>query len=303
MIPAAIAAVGAISNQLIQKSNQPKQQEQPDSLGINSVMNGNQNPNEMATPSEVEGTQSKDLMQGMAKDAFQTGFNAVMSKGVQSAMSPSASELGKQNKQYMEAAYPNLNEWERAGAAATTAGIQSGQQDNQKQMLQMQLNNQKDIARINADTTLKTAGIQSMTSRQNTKDQVYAQNEMLDLNKQKLQGEVKQIAANTNLTNEQASTAIVDRLVKRAQQMNINIDSRQKVMLTKKISQEIEFARKGGQTSVGKAVQDVFNLSKEGQKQLDITIDNLWNTVVSDFKEGTADFLKKSEGIYQSVLN
>src|SRR5260370_28762753 len=43
----------------------------------------------------------------------------------------------------------------------------------------MQLDNQKEIAEMQNETQKEIAGIQSATSRQNTKDQVYAQNEML----------------------------------------------------------------------------------------------------------------------------
>src|SRR5690554_7490975 len=41
----------------------------------------------------------------------------------------------------------------------------------------MQLDNQKEIAEMQNETQKEIAGIQSATSRQNTKDQVYAQNE------------------------------------------------------------------------------------------------------------------------------
>src|SRR5687767_9477614 len=41
------------------------------------------------------------------------------------------------------------------------------------------LDNQKEIAEMQNETQKEIAGIQSATSRQNTKDQVYAQNEML----------------------------------------------------------------------------------------------------------------------------
>src|SRR5699024_12457921 len=41
------------------------------------------------------------------------------------------------------------------------------------------LDNQKEIAEMQNETQKEIAGIQSAPSRQNTKDQVYAQNEML----------------------------------------------------------------------------------------------------------------------------
>src|SRR2546430_320721 len=51
--------------------------------------------------------------------------------------------------------------------------------ENQKELTKMQLDKQKDIAEMQNETQKEIAGIQSATSRQNTKDQVYAQNEML----------------------------------------------------------------------------------------------------------------------------
>src|SRR5688572_32284736 len=51
--------------------------------------------------------------------------------------------------------------------------------ENQKELTKMQLDNQKEIAEMQNETQKDIAGIQSATSRQNTKDQVYAQNEML----------------------------------------------------------------------------------------------------------------------------
>src|SRR5689334_25060364 len=46
-------------------------------------------------------------------------------------------------------------------------------------LFRSQLDNQKEIAEMQNETQKEIAGIQSATSRQNTKDQVYAQNEML----------------------------------------------------------------------------------------------------------------------------
>src|SRR5438876_9746482 len=72
-----------------------------------------------------------------------------------------------------------LNAWERAGADASSAGMVDAGFENQKELTKMQLDNQKEIAEMQNETQKEIAGIQSATSRQNTKDQVYAQNEML----------------------------------------------------------------------------------------------------------------------------
>src|SRR5262245_31542184 len=61
---------------------------------------------------------------------------------------------------------------------ASSAGMVDAGFENQKELTKMQLDNQKEIAEMQNETQKEIAGIQSATSRQNTKDQVYAQNEM-----------------------------------------------------------------------------------------------------------------------------
>src|SRR5690349_7355568 len=61
----------------------------------------------------------------------------------------------------------------------TSAGMVDAGFENQQELTKMQLDNQKEIAEMQNETQKEIAGIQSATSRQNTKDQVYAQNEML----------------------------------------------------------------------------------------------------------------------------
>src|SRR6266516_3820562 len=75
--------------------------------------------------------------------------------------------------------YPFLNAWERAGADASSAGMVDAGFENQNDFSKIQLYWQKRIAEMQKETQKEIAGIQSATSRQNTKDQVYAQNEML----------------------------------------------------------------------------------------------------------------------------
>src|SRR5207253_619127 len=83
-------------------------------------------------------------------------------------------------RDYLAAAFPELNAWERAGADASSAGMVDAGFENQKELTKMQLDNQKEIAEMQNETQKEIAGIQSATSRQNTKDQVYAQNEILN---------------------------------------------------------------------------------------------------------------------------
>src|SRR5437667_6725835 len=69
----------------------------------------------------------------------------------------------------------------------------------------MQLDNQKEIAEMQNETQKEIAGIQSATSRQNTKDQVYAQNEMLAYQQKESTARVASIMENTNLSKDRKS--------------------------------------------------------------------------------------------------
>src|SRR5206468_5434640 len=66
------------------------------------------------------------------------------------------------------------------------------------------LDNQKEIAEMQNETQKEIAGIQSATSRQNTKDQVYAQNEMLAYQQKESTARVASIMENTNLSKQRS---------------------------------------------------------------------------------------------------
>src|SRR5438105_2622769 len=74
---------------------------------------------------------------------------------------------------------------------------------NQKKLTKTKLDNQKEIAEMQNETQKEIAGIQSATSRQNTKDQVYAQNEMLAYQQKESTARVASIMENTNLSKQQ----------------------------------------------------------------------------------------------------
>src|SRR5947207_10642213 len=75
----------------------------------------------------------------------------------------------------------------------------------QKELTKMQLDSQKEIAEMQNETQKEIAGIQSATSRQNTKDQVYAQNEMLAYQQKESTARVASIMENTNRSEERFS--------------------------------------------------------------------------------------------------
>src|SRR5690606_6806579 len=119
--------------------------------------------------------------QGLLEGTLQAGSSAVSDKLLDLAglCGKSAAEEGKHTRDYLAAAVPERNAWERAGADASSAGMVDAGFENQKELTKMQQDNQKEIAEMQNETQKESAGIQSATSRQNTKDQVYAQNEML----------------------------------------------------------------------------------------------------------------------------
>src|SRR5438045_2253291 len=88
--------------------------------------------------------------------------------------------------------------------------------ENQKELTKMQLDNQKEIAEMQNETQKEIAGIQSATSRQNTKDQVYAQNEMLAYQQKESTARVASIMENTNLSKQQQVSEIMRHMLNKA---------------------------------------------------------------------------------------
>lgn len=87
---------------------------------------------------------------------------------------------------------------------------------------------------------LDIAGIQSATSRQNTKDSVYAQNEMLQYNQRESQARVSSILANTDLTTKQATHEIMRMALTRAQETGQHLTNSQIMALEKRFMQKSE---------------------------------------------------------------
>src|SRR6266513_487159 len=104
----------------------------------------------------------------------------------------------------------------QAGADASSAGMVDDGIENQKELTKMQLDNQKEIAEMQNETQKEIAGIQSATSRQNTKDQVYAQNEMLAYQQKESTARVASIMENTNLSKQQQVSEIMRQMLTQA---------------------------------------------------------------------------------------
>src|SRR5215213_11308170 len=146
--------------------------------GIKSAIQGSNVPNpDEAVPRLVSGALPK-AGKGLLEGTLQAGTSAVSGKllDLVGLGGKSAADKGKDTRDYLAAAFPELNAWERAGADAASAGMVDAGFENQKELTKMQLDNQKEIAEMQNETQKEIAGIQSATSRQNTKDQVYAPN-------------------------------------------------------------------------------------------------------------------------------
>ena len=248
----------------IQGSNVPSPGQLPDS----------QNSGVMADAGNMLRNAGKSLLDG----TIQAGSDKVKQALIDKLIGGNdAKDRGKATRDYLAAAFPELNAWERAGAGASTAGLESSAQNQQKEMLKMQLDNQKDIAKMQMDNNLQIAGIQSATSRQNTKDSVYAQNEMLQYNQRESQARVESILANTNLTDKQAAHEIMRMALTRAQETGQHLTNSQIIALEKKVHAEI-----------GKINQDTQN-ARYGSSQVTAAAKDVTN-MIADAVSGAADW-------------
>src|SRR5437762_13880812 len=114
--------------------------------GIKSAIQGSNVPNpDEAVPSFVSGAMAK-AGKGLLEGTLQAGTSAVSDKllGLVGLGGKSAADKGKDTRDYLAAAFPELNAWERAGADASSAGMVDAGFENQKELTKMQLDNQKE---------------------------------------------------------------------------------------------------------------------------------------------------------------
>src|SRR5207247_6882447 len=84
---------------------------------------------------------SSDLGKGLLEGTLQAGTSAVSDKllDLVGLGGKSAADKGKDTRDYLAAAFPELNAWERAGADASSAGMVDAGFENQKELTKMQL--------------------------------------------------------------------------------------------------------------------------------------------------------------------
>src|SRR5258708_4907940 len=106
-----------------------------------------------AVPIFVSGAMAK-AGKGLLEGTLQAGTSAVSDKllDLVGLGGKSAADKGKDTRDYLAAAFPELNAWERAGADASSAGMVDAGFENQKELTKMQLDNQKEIAEMQNET-------------------------------------------------------------------------------------------------------------------------------------------------------
>src|SRR5256886_15766491 len=145
--------------------------------GIKSAIQGSNVPNpDEAVTSVVSGAMA-NAGKGLREGTLQAGTSAVSDKllDVVGLGGKYGDDKGKDTRDYLAGAFPELNAWERAGADASSAGMVDAGCENQKQVGKRQLDNQKEIAETQNETQKEIAGIQSAPSPPNTENQVYAE--------------------------------------------------------------------------------------------------------------------------------
>src|SRR5580765_1722456 len=173
---------------------------------------------------------------------------------------------GKDTRAYLAAAFPELNACERAGADASSAGMVDAEFENQKELTKMQLDNQKEIAEMQNETQKEIDGIQSATSRQNTKDQVYAQNEMLAYQQKESTARVASIMENTNLSKQQQVSEIMRQMLTQAQTAGQYFTNDQIKERARKVSAEVDLVhqqtqnQRYGSSHIGATAKDISNV-------------------------------------------
>src|SRR5712671_2840806 len=251
--------------------------------GIKSASQGSNVPNpDEAVPSFVSGamgTAGKGLLEG----TLQAGTSAVSDKLLDlfGLGGKSAADKGKDTRDYLAAEFPELNAWARAGADASSAGMVAAGFENQNET-------QKEIA-----------GSQSATSRQNTKDQVYAQNGMLAYQQKESTARVASIMENTNLSKQQQVSEIMRQMLTQAQTAGQYFTNDQIKEMTRKVSAEVDLVhqqtqnQRYGSSHIGATAKDISNVVTDAAPGvvdifpgIDKAVADTWNNI---WKDGNAD--------------
>src|SRR5260221_14468192 len=112
----------------------------------------------------------------------------------------------------------------------------------------------------------EVAGIQSATSRQNTKDQVYARNEMLSYQHKESTARGASIMENPNLSKQQQVSEIMRQMLTQAQTAGQYFTNDQIKEMTRKVSAEVDLVhqqtqkKRYGSSHMGASAKDITNV-------------------------------------------
>src|SRR5271163_2289130 len=231
------------------------------------------NPDE-AVPSFVSGAMAK-AGKGLLEGTLQAGTSAVSDKllDLVGLGGKSAADKGKDTRDYLAAAFPELNAWERAGADASSAGMVDAGFENQKELTKMQLDNQKEIAEM--------------------------QNEMLAYQQKESTARVASIMENTNLSKQQQVSEIMRQMLTQAQTAGQYFTNDQIKEMTRKVSAEVDLVhqqtqnQRYGSSHIGATAKDISNVVTDAASGvvdifhgIDKAVADNWNNF---WKDGQAD--------------
>src|SRR5438093_10844880 len=131
--------------------------------GIKSAIPGSYVPSpDESVPSFVSGAMAK-AGKGLLEGTLQAGTSGVSDKllDLVGLGGKSAADNGKDTRDYLAAAFPERNAWERAGADASSAGMVDAGFENQKELTTMQLANPKESADMHNETQNEIAAMQT----------------------------------------------------------------------------------------------------------------------------------------------
>src|SRR6476661_391992 len=229
--------------------------------GIKSAIQGSNVPNpDEAVPSFVSGAMAK-AGKGLLEGTLQAGTSAVSDKllDLVGLGGKSAADKGKDTRDYLAAAFPELNAWERAGADASSAGMVDAGFENQKELTKMQLDNQKKIAEM--------------------------QNETLAYQQKESNARVASIMENTNLSKQQQVSEIMRQMLTQAQTAGQYFTNDQIKEMTRKVSAEVDLVhqqtqnQRYGSYHIGATAKDISH-------GIDKAVADTWNNF---WKDGKAD--------------
>src|SRR2546425_875544 len=146
--------------------------------GIKTAIQGSNVPNpDEAVPSFVSGAMAK-AGKGLLEGPLQAGTSAVSDKllDLVGLGGKSAADKGKDTRDYLAAAFPELNAWERAGADASSAGTAAAGIDTQTLLDTLPLSVPEHVAQTAQQSQRRIAGGALEAPRHTPKGHVYWKN-------------------------------------------------------------------------------------------------------------------------------